>query len=153
FHCKRHGGRICRVNSTNSAAPASASIFSLGGESAPMIAHRLRLFQFASSLLSVLVLTGATARAEESYDDPNSIVSPDSENSPTTDQRLGRDGKPLTPGLTALGAKIRKTLAVYEPKHLNARDNTCWEVMHGLIAFGPRTEIFRDGPGGTTVNA
>ena len=66
---------------------------------------------------------------------------------------MGRDGKPITPELTALGAKVRKTLAVYEPKHLNARDNTCWEVMHGLIAFGPRTEIFRDGPGGITVNA
>ncbi len=23
-----------------------------------------------------------------------------------------------------------------------------WEVMHNLIAFGPRTEIYRDGPGG-----
>ena len=44
-------------------------------------------------------------------------------------------------------------LALYEPKHLNARDNSSWEIMHGLIAFGPRTEIFRDGPGGTTVNA
>jgi hypothetical protein len=66
---------------------------------------------------------------------------------------LGHDGKPLTPELAALGAKLRKTLATYEPKHLNARDNSCWEVMHGLIAFGPRTEIFRDGPGGPTVNA
>jgi hypothetical protein len=55
--------------------------------------------------------------------------------------------------LQYLGAKIRRTLATYEPKHLNARDNTCWEVMHGLIAFGPRTEIYRDGPGGVTVNA
>ena len=25
--------------------------------------------------------------------------------------------------------------------------------MHNLIAFGPGTEIFRDGPGGQTVNA
>ncbi len=69
------------------------------------------------------------------------------------DPGLGHDGKPLTSELTALGEKVRKTLATYEPKHLNARDHSCWEVMHGLIAFGPRTEIFRDGPGGQTVNA
>jgi hypothetical protein len=71
----------------------------------------------------------------------------------SSDPTMGHDGKPLTPELAALGAKLRKTLATYEPKHLNARDNSCWEVMHGLIAFGPRTEIFRDGPGGPTVNA
>ncbi|HEY2881920.1 MAG TPA: hypothetical protein VGJ15_05790 [Pirellulales bacterium] len=69
------------------------------------------------------------------------------------DVPLAHDGKPLTPELAALGAKIRKVLATYEPKHLNARDNTCWEIMHGLVAFGPRTQIFRDGPGGTEVNA
>jgi hypothetical protein len=68
-------------------------------------------------------------------------------------QPLGRDGKPLSPEMVALGEKVRRTLATYEPKHLNARDHTCWEVMHGLIAFGPRTVIFRDGPGGQTVNA
>jgi hypothetical protein len=66
---------------------------------------------------------------------------------------IARDGKPLTPELTELGEKIRECLATYEPKHLNAKDNSCWEVMHSLIAFGPRTEIFRDGPGGQTVNA
>jgi hypothetical protein len=66
---------------------------------------------------------------------------------------IGHDGQPLDANLSQLGVKVRRTLAMYEPKHLNARDNSCWEVMHGLIAFGPRTEIFRDGPGGTTVNA
>ncbi len=69
------------------------------------------------------------------------------------DMELGHDGQPLTPSQIELGAKVRRTLALYEPKHLNARDNSSWEVMHGLIAFGPRTEIFRDGPGGQTVNA
>src|ERR1051326_1489990 len=34
---------------------------------------------------------------------------------------IGRDGKPLTPELTELGAKIRECLATYEPKHLNAK--------------------------------
>jgi hypothetical protein len=64
-----------------------------------------------------------------------------------------RDGKPLTPELNALGAKVRRTLALYETKHLNARDHSSWEVMHGLIAYGPRTQIYRDGPSGPTVNA
>jgi hypothetical protein len=124
------------------------------GETALMIAHWSRLVQTALSLLAVMILTGAsTLVAEESYNDTESVSSSDSANSSISEQPLGRDGRPLTPALTALGAKVRKTLAVYEPKHLNARDNTCWEVMHGLIAFGPRTEIFRDGPGGTTVNA
>ncbi len=119
-----------------------------------MIAHRLRMVEMASRLLVVLVMTGASKLlAEESYNDYDSSSSYDSSNSAPSEQPLARDGKPITPELTALGAKVRKTLAVYEPKHLNARDNTCWEVMHGLIAFGPRTEIFRDGPGGTTVNA
>ena len=118
-----------------------------------MTAHWLRPLQFASSLLAVLILTGSTLWAEESYNNIDSASAYDPANSSIPDQSLARDGKPLTPALSALGAKVRKTLAVYEPKHLNARDNTCWEVMHGLIAFGPRTEIFRDGPGGTTVNA
>jgi len=73
--------------------------------------------------------------------------------SATGDLSMGHDGKPMTPEIAALGEKIRRVLATYEAKHLNARDNSCWEVMHGLIAFGPRTEIYRDGPGGATVNA
>ena len=36
----------------------------------------------------------------------------------------------------ALSEKIRCTLALYEPKHLNARDQSSWDVMHSLIAFG-----------------
>jgi hypothetical protein len=67
--------------------------------------------------------------------------------------QLGRDGKPITPELSALRAKVARTLTLYEAKHLNARDHSSWEVMHGLIAYGPRTQIFRDGPGGPTVNA
>jgi hypothetical protein len=87
---------------------------------------------------------GAIGSANSAAPDGSTIVS---------DQEMGHDGQLLTPDLASLGAKIRRTLALYEPKHLNARDNTCWEVMHNLIAFGPRTEIFRDGPGGVTVNA
>lgn len=69
------------------------------------------------------------------------------------DSSLSRQGQKLTPAQIALGEKIRKVLATYEAKHLNARDHTNWEVMHSLIAFGPRTQIYRDGPGGTKVNA
>ncbi|MCC7087482.1 MAG: hypothetical protein IT427_20960 [Pirellulales bacterium] len=66
---------------------------------------------------------------------------------------IAKDGRPMTPELESLGEKVRQTLAIYEPKHLNARDHSSWEVMHGLIAYGPRTQIYRDGPGGQTVNA
>jgi hypothetical protein len=92
-----------------------------------------------------------------SYDDrwtpspvPSQIASSAAQSGPAA---IGRDGNALSADEIALGEKIRTTLALYEPKHLNARDNTCWEVMHNLIAFGPRTEIYRDGPGGQAVNA
>ncbi len=84
---------------------------------------------------------------------PQAAPMPNPQADDETPSDVGRDGKPLSPDQIALGAKIRRTLATYEPKHLNARDNSCWEIMHNLIAFGPRTEIFRDGPGGQTVNA
>jgi hypothetical protein len=92
-----------------------------------------------------------TAAADDAADTANS-TSPDAQGI-TGESEMGRDGQLLTPNQAELGAKVRRALALYEPKHLNARDNSCWEIMHGLIAFGPRTDIFRDGPGGTTVNA
>ncbi|HEY2759880.1 MAG TPA: hypothetical protein VGI75_04035, partial [Pirellulales bacterium] len=94
----------------------------------------------------------ATPPDQSTNSDSSSVDSPKELNF-AKDPSMGHDGRPLTPELAALGAKIRRTLATYQPKHLNARDNTCWEVMHNLIAFGPGTEIFRDGPGGQTVNA
>ncbi|MGD9721642.1 MAG: hypothetical protein AB7O59_05860 [Pirellulales bacterium] len=59
----------------------------------------------------------------------------------------------LTPELIALRDKVRRVLALYYPKHQNARDNNCWEVMHAIIAYGVETQIYKDKPGGDKVNA
>jgi hypothetical protein len=90
----------------------------------------------------------ANDETEQPSEFPSSAAEIEENRTPTA-----RDGKPLTPELEALGAKVRRTLALYEPRHLNARDHSSWEVMHSLIAYGPRTQIYRDGPGGPTVNA
>ena len=55
--------------------------------------------------------------------------------------------------LVALQAKIRRVLAIYFPKHQNTRDNTAWEVMHEIIAFGVDSQLYRGGPQGPKVNA
>jgi hypothetical protein len=59
----------------------------------------------------------------------------------------------LTPELLALRDKVRKALALYYPRHQNTRDNTPWEVMHAIIAYGVDTQLFKNGPGGEKVNA
>lgn len=59
----------------------------------------------------------------------------------------------LTPELLALGEKVRQALTLYYPRHQNTRDNTPWEVMHAIIAYGVDTQLFRGGPGGERVNA
>ncbi|HTU24433.1 MAG TPA: hypothetical protein VMF30_03475, partial [Pirellulales bacterium] len=55
--------------------------------------------------------------------------------------------------LIALQDKIRRVLALYFPKHQNTRDNSNWEVMHEIIAYGVDARLFRDGPDGPKVNA
>ena len=59
----------------------------------------------------------------------------------------------LTPELATLRDKVRQVLKIYAPKHLSARDNSPWEVMHAIIAYGVDTELFKNGPGSETVNA
>ncbi|MEX2112186.1 MAG: hypothetical protein WD845_03325 [Pirellulales bacterium] len=59
----------------------------------------------------------------------------------------------LTPELIALRDKVRRVLAMYFPRHQNARDNNAWEVMHAIIAYGVDTQIYQDGPGSEKVNA
>ena len=61
----------------------------------------------------------------------NSILSlPGSAETPPTYEvpaAIGRDGNALSADEIALGEKIRRTLALYEPKHLNARDQSSWD--------------------------
>ncbi len=59
----------------------------------------------------------------------------------------------LTPKLDALRRKIHKTLAIYQKRHLNSRDHSPWEVMHGFIAFNVHTKLRRERPDGEAVNA
>jgi hypothetical protein len=60
---------------------------------------------------------------------------------------------PLPPELEALSARIRNVLAVYSEKNLNTAQQSPWEIMHRIVAFGIPTEIRRDGPDGPRVNA
>ena len=57
------------------------------------------------------------------------------------------------PELVALRNKVRQVLAMYYPRHQNTRDNSPWEVMHAIIAYGVDTQLFKDGPTGEKVNA
>ncbi len=59
----------------------------------------------------------------------------------------------LTPQLDALRRKIHKTLAIYQKRHLNSRDHSPWEAMHGFIAFNVHTKLRRERPDGEAVNA
>jgi len=57
------------------------------------------------------------------------------------------------PQLFGLRDSLRQVLDAYYPKHLNARDNSPWEVMHGIIAYGVDAQLFINGPDGEKVNA
>jgi hypothetical protein len=59
----------------------------------------------------------------------------------------------LTPELIALREKLKQVLLMYYPRHQNTRDNTPWEVMHAIIAYGVDTQLFKGGPDGEKVNA
>lgn len=60
---------------------------------------------------------------------------------------------PLPPQLEALSGKIHDVLAIYSEKHLNTTQQSPWEIMHRIVAFGIPTEIRRDAPDGERVNA
>lgn len=86
------------------------------------------------------------ASADEPADEPSAASSEAVELSP-------RPVAELTPELEALRYQVRRTLGMYYPRHLNARDHTPWEVMHGIIAYGVETKLYPRGPAGETVNA
>jgi hypothetical protein len=55
--------------------------------------------------------------------------------------------------LAALRDRLRRVLGLYYTRKLNTRDHNPWEMMHGIIAYGKHTEIFRGGPGAARANA
>ncbi len=59
----------------------------------------------------------------------------------------------LTPELIALRDKIRRALAINYPRHQATNENTPWEVMHAIIAYGVDTQLFKGSKGGPAVNA
>ncbi len=76
-----------------------------------------------------------------------------SESSQPAAGKAKRTAAELSPEMLRLCDKIRTVLAKYYPRHQNARDNSAWEVMHAIIAYGVNTKIYRDGPGSETANA
>ncbi len=58
----------------------------------------------------------------------------------------------LTSAEVALRDRIRVTLAFHYRQALSASQNTATEVMHGCLAFGCNTEVYRSGSSGKKVN-
>jgi hypothetical protein len=61
--------------------------------------------------------------------------------------------QPLSPDLVRLRDLVRKTLAFYFRRPVNARENTPWEVFHWIIGYNVAAEIRADGPTGPAHNA
>jgi len=61
--------------------------------------------------------------------------------------------EPLTAELVELRGKVRSTLRMYQPRSLNTREHSPWEVMHAIIGFGVDANVYRGGPKGEKVNA
>ncbi len=59
----------------------------------------------------------------------------------------------LSPQSVALRNKLRRVLKAYYPKHQNTRDNSAWEIMHEIIAYGVDSQLYQGGPGGPKINA
>jgi Ni/Co efflux regulator RcnB len=60
---------------------------------------------------------------------------------------------PLSNEMAALRDKVRKAMAIYYPRHLNTREHSPWEMMHGIIAYGVDTQLFRGNSKGEEINA
>jgi hypothetical protein len=59
----------------------------------------------------------------------------------------------LPPELQSLSERIHDILATYSERQLNSAQQSPWEIMHRIVAFGIPTEIRREGPDGERVNA
>lgn len=117
-----------------------------------MISRRLAWFLSAPACLLGLGILPEAATA----DAPLAVVAKarpaQTEITPNADLTDGLTPE-LTPQLATLRTQLRRALGTYYPKHLNTRDNSPWEVMHGIISYGVDAQLFRNGPGGEKVNA
>jgi hypothetical protein len=60
---------------------------------------------------------------------------------------------PMTKSMQNLRNKVRTVLKMYYNKPLNSRDNDTWEMMHGMLAYGLRSQIREGGPKGDLITA
>ena len=60
---------------------------------------------------------------------------------------------PLDSQQIALRDRVRRALGLYYRRQLSSSENTPWEMMHGIIAYGVETQIHRGGQKGELVNA
>lgn len=58
---------------------------------------------------------------------------------------------PLTQNQKNLRAKVRRVIKSYYTRPLNSRDNDPWELMHGMLAYGVRSQIRQSGPQGKPI--
>ena len=59
----------------------------------------------------------------------------------------------LTPAMARLRDQVRRTLALYYQRPVNARDHSPWETFHWIIAFNVDAQLHTRGPGGELTNA
>ena len=85
--------------------------------------------------------------------DTTSAKAPIAESKTVDPNTKAKQREKLSPEMLALCEKVRTVLARYYPRHQSARDNSPWEVMHAIIAYGVDTQIYKNGPGGEKVNA
>ena len=94
-----------------------------------------------------------------SAEPPTAATTPDLTNDPTSHRKQSPAPQPvqkpsLSPEQEALAARVHRALGLYRnDRLLNSGVNSTWEVMHRIVAFGIPTEIHRDSPDGTQVNA
>jgi hypothetical protein len=60
---------------------------------------------------------------------------------------------PMTKSMQNLRNKVRTVLKMYYNKPQNSRDNDPWEMMHGMLAYGLKSQIREGGPKGDLITA
>ncbi len=58
---------------------------------------------------------------------------------------------PLSQNQKNLRAKVRRVIKSYYTRPLNSRDNDPWELMHGMLAYGVKSQILQGGPRGKPI--
>ncbi len=85
------------------------------------------------------------------------IPAPDTPSETAPEQIVTDLPETTLPGLSRsqknLRAKIRRVLDYYYDRPMNTRDQSPWEVMHGILAYEVRSKVLVGGPRGKPVTA